>query len=77
MKPGYLPRVLADRFGDAPAVRDEATEMSFRELDERVTAVAAQFREQGVNRGDVVAVMTRPARTSASCAAAEPEAAQG
>ena len=57
MKPGYLPRVLADRFGDAPAVRDEATEMSFRELDERVTAVAAQFREQGANRGDVVAVM--------------------
>ena len=57
MQPGYLPRVLAQRFGDAPAIRDDATQMSFVELDRKVTAVAAQFREQGVTRGDVVAVM--------------------
>lgn len=57
MQPGYLPRVLADRFGDAPAVRDDTTEMTFNELDRKVAAVAAQFREQGVTRGDVVAVM--------------------
>ena len=57
MKPVYLPRVLASRFGDAPAVRDENTEMTFRELDARVTAVACQFREHGVTSGDVIAVM--------------------
>lgn len=57
MKPVYLPRVLANRFGDAPAVRDENTEMTFRELDARVTAVACQFREHGVTSGDVIAVM--------------------
>ncbi|AWH93188.1 class I adenylate-forming enzyme family protein [Dietzia lutea] len=57
MKPVYLPRVLADRFGDAPAVRDENTQMTFRELDAKVTAVACQFREHGVTSGDVIAVM--------------------
>ncbi len=53
----YLPGVLAARFGEAPAIRDDSTEMSFRELDDRVRAVASRFRELGVSRGDVVAVM--------------------
>ncbi|MFI8696458.1 class I adenylate-forming enzyme family protein [Dietzia maris] len=57
MQPGYLPRTLAERFGDAPSIRDDATRMSFRELDRAVTSVAAQFREHGVTSGDVIAVM--------------------
>lgn len=57
MTAGYLPRALADRYGDAPAIRDEHTQMTFRELDARVSAVAAQFRDLGVSSGDVVAVM--------------------
>ena len=57
MQPGYLPRTLAKRFGDSPSVRDDATQTSFRELDRKVTSVAAQFRENGVTSGDVIAVM--------------------
>ena len=53
----YLPGILARRFGDDPCIRDDNTRMSFRELDERVSSVAAQFRELGVTRGDVIAVM--------------------
>lgn len=53
----YLPGVLAERFGDAPAIRDDTSHMSFRELDARVQAVATQFRDLGVSPGDVVAVM--------------------
>lgn len=53
----YLPGVLAERFGEAPAIRDDNTEMSFLELDARVRAVASRFRELGVSRGDVIAVM--------------------
>ena len=53
----YLPRTLAERFGEAPGIRDDRTELTFRGLSERVTAVAAQFREHGITRGDVVAVM--------------------
>ena len=53
----YLPRALAERFGDAPAIRDDRTEMSFRDLRDRVTAVADQLRDRGVTRGDVIAVM--------------------
>ena len=57
MQPGYLTRTLAERFGNAPSIRDDHTQMTFRELDQRVAAVAAQFREQGLARGDVIAVM--------------------
>lgn len=53
----YLPGVLAERFGEAPAIRDDNTEMSFLELDARVRAMASRFRELGVSRGDVIAVM--------------------
>ncbi|WP_295652885.1 class I adenylate-forming enzyme family protein [uncultured Dietzia sp.] len=53
----FLSGALAERFGDAPAIRDDSTQMSFRELDDRVQAVASRFREMGVSRGDVIAVM--------------------
>lgn len=53
----YLPGVVAAKFGDAPAVGDDATSLSFRDLDARVQAVAEQFRDLGVSRGDIVAVM--------------------
>lgn len=57
MEPGHLLRAMAERYGDAPAIRDERSELTFRDLDGRVSAIAAQFRESGVSRGDVVAVM--------------------
>lgn len=57
MQPDYLPRTLAERFGDAPAIRDERVEMSFRDLERRVAAIASQLREHGVGAGDVIAVM--------------------
>lgn len=57
MEPAYLPWSLAERFGTAPAIRDDHREMSFVELDDRVSGVAAQFADLGVGRGDVVAVM--------------------
>lgn len=57
MAPAYLPWLLAERFGSAPAIRDDTREMSFDELDARAAAVAAQFADNGVGRGDVVAVM--------------------
>ncbi|GLB65540.1 long-chain-fatty-acid--CoA ligase [Dietzia sp. NCCP-2495] len=53
----YLPGPLAAKFGDAPAVGDDSVQLSFRELDARVQAVAQQFRDHGVSRGDIVAVM--------------------
>lgn len=57
MEPAYLPWHLAERFGPAPAIRDDYREMSFGQLDERVAGVATQFARHGVGRGDVVAVM--------------------
>ena len=53
----YQSGALAARFGNAPAVRDDVTQMSLRELDERVRSVAVRFLELGVSRGDIVAVM--------------------
>ncbi|WP_375000709.1 class I adenylate-forming enzyme family protein [Aeromicrobium sp. CTD01-1L150] len=53
----YFPWVLADRFADAPALRDERTELTFAELDLRVAAVSTQFAAEGIGAGDVVAVM--------------------
>ncbi len=57
MQPDYLPSTLAERFADAPAIRDERVEMSFRDLERRVAAIASQLQEHGVGRGDVIAVM--------------------
>jgi len=41
--------------GDAPCVRDDATELDYTTFAERVEAAAEQFAERGVGRGDVVA----------------------
>ncbi|MBM7366554.1 class I adenylate-forming enzyme family protein [Gordonia hydrophobica] len=57
MELAYLPWHLAERFGTAPAIRDSRVEVSFDELNRWVSAVAAQFAERGIGRGDVVAVM--------------------
>lgn len=57
MVPKYLPWLLARRFHRAPSIRDEHTALSFEELDARVAAVASQFADHGIGRGDVVAVM--------------------
>ncbi len=53
----YLSAGLADRFGDAPAVADERTTLSYAELDERADAVAGQLAAEGFGAGDVLAVM--------------------
>ena len=63
----YLPWNLARQFGAAPSIRDasirdasirdERTALTFEELDKRVVAVANQFANHGITRGDVVAVM--------------------
>lgn len=57
MEPGYLPWRLAERYDDAPSVRDDRTQLSFAGLDVRVAAVSVQFAERGVTTGDVVAIM--------------------
>jgi long-chain acyl-CoA synthetase len=57
MQLAYLPWLLAARYGDAPAVADDHTALTFAELDRRTEAFAAQLRSYGFGRGDVVAVM--------------------
>ncbi len=54
---GYLPWRLAEQYGDREAIGDEASVLTFRELDRRVEAVAAQLRSLGFGPGDVLAVM--------------------
>ena len=39
------------------SVRDERRELSYRDIERAAAAVAEQFAEHGVGRGDVVAVM--------------------
>ncbi|MFB8175324.1 amino acid adenylation domain-containing protein [Streptomyces sp. NPDC055966] len=43
------------RHGDRPAVRDDRTNLSYRELDRASDALAARLRGAGVQRGDRVA----------------------
>lgn len=54
---GYLPWQLADRFADAPSVRDAHAELTYAELDGRVAAVSAHLASRGIGAGQVVAVM--------------------
>ncbi|GEB94581.1 AMP-binding protein [Microbacterium lacticum] len=53
----YLPWVGPAAGTDAPCVRDERRELSYRDIERAAAAVAEQFAEHGVGRGDVVAVM--------------------
>lgn len=54
---GYLPWQLAQHHGDSPAVADEATALTFAELDARSEAFAAQLLGLGFGPGDTLAVM--------------------
>ncbi|GEE03234.1 long-chain-fatty-acid--CoA ligase [Gordonia spumicola] len=51
---GYFAWQLADR-GDRPCVRDDRTELTYREFADRVDAAAQHLQSLGVKRGDVVA----------------------
>ncbi|CRK49163.1 putative acid--CoA ligase [Rhodococcus sp. RD6.2] len=43
--------------GDSPCVRDDHTELTYREFADRVDAFAAQLHRSGLRRGDTVAVV--------------------
>lgn len=45
------------RRGDSLAVKDAERELSYRGLDERVTALARELRRRGVSRGDAVVLV--------------------
>jgi acyl-CoA synthetase (AMP-forming)/AMP-acid ligase II len=54
-----IPKVQAERLGDAPALVDQATTVSFAALEERVRAVARAFLANGVAPGDRIAVLNK------------------
>ncbi|UZG55544.1 class I adenylate-forming enzyme family protein [Rhodococcus opacus] len=54
---GYFAWDLATQRADAPCLRDDRLELTYRQFAERVDAFAAQLSENGVGRGDVVAIM--------------------
>ena len=56
---GEVLRRSAARFGDKTAIIDGDTRLTFRELDDLVTAVAAGLAERGVHPGDRVALLSR------------------
>lgn len=43
------------------------TEMTYRELQERVDSLTLELQERGISRGDVVSVLPSPPRTPLSC----------
>lgn len=53
----YLSDVLAARYGDAPAVADDRSSLTYTELDARADAVAGRLAAEGFGRGDVLAIM--------------------
>lgn len=53
-------RNTAVRFSSRTAIADEAEETTYRELDEKATALAAMLREEGVSPGSVVALRMAP-----------------
>ena len=48
---------LAERFGDAPALSDRVTSLSYRELGESVNQYARWVREQALSPGEVVCLL--------------------
>ncbi len=56
---GGVVAIAAIRHPDKPAVIDERGALSYRELDERVNAIATAWLQRGLRAGDGVAVMTR------------------
>jgi fatty-acyl-CoA synthase len=47
------------RHGDRPVMVDERGELGYRELDERTSALANAWREQGLKAGEGVAILAR------------------
>ncbi|WP_054814397.1 acyl-CoA synthetase [Nocardia arizonensis] len=56
---GGLPTVAALRYRDRVAILDEAGPVTFRELDERSTALANAWRARGLRDGEGVGVLVR------------------
>ncbi len=56
---GGVVAIAAIRQPDKPAVIDERGAVSYRELDDRVNAIATAWLQRGLRAGDGVAVMTR------------------
>jgi fatty-acyl-CoA synthase len=56
---GGLVAIAAIRHPDQLAVRDEHGELTYRELDDRVNAIANAWIKQGLKAGEGVAIMTR------------------
>ena len=56
---GGVVAIAAIRHPDKPAVIDERGAVSYRELDDRVNAIATAWLQRGLRAGDGVAVMTR------------------
>ncbi|MEN0137498.1 MAG: AMP-binding protein [Rhodococcus sp. (in: high G+C Gram-positive bacteria)] len=54
---GYFAWNLATAHGDAPCLRDDHLDLTYRQFADRVDAFAAQLSADGVHSGDVVAVM--------------------
>jgi non-ribosomal peptide synthetase component F len=62
-----LMSVSAAAHPDRPAVRDESSQLSYRELDETANRIASTLRESGVRIGDRVGVhLEKSVRTVAS-----------
>jgi long-chain acyl-CoA synthetase len=54
---GYFAWDLAAQRADAPCLRDDRLDLTYRQFAQRVDAFAAQLSGHGVRRGDVVAIM--------------------
>ncbi|MFE3291374.1 class I adenylate-forming enzyme family protein [Rhodococcus sp. NPDC059234] len=54
---GYFAWNLAPLHSDAPCVRDDHLDLTYRDFAGRVDAAARQLESAGVRRGDVVAIM--------------------
>ncbi|WP_228538553.1 acyl-CoA synthetase [Nocardia sp. XZ_19_385] len=56
---GGLVTVAAQRYRNRPAIIDELGTVTFRELDERTTALANAWRARGLRDGEGVAILAR------------------
>ncbi|MFD6160772.1 acyl-CoA synthetase [Nocardia sp. NPDC060256] len=56
---GAIPSVAAQRYRDRTALIDELGSITFRELDDRTSALANAWRARGLRDGEVVAILAR------------------
>lgn len=56
---GAVPSVAAQRYRDRMALIDELGSITFRELDDRTSALANAWRARGLRDGEVVAILAR------------------